>query len=151
MCVSVELEGDLFRNTSVCLCGCLSTFTSYKKHRQKVAERKRERAHLHSVHTNSSWAPLVTITDRNNQRCQTEGYSTNTVGFCRLEDDETVIGKEGKKPDFVTVSQQKSPFGTGSADAFKYLTMILLLVYWLQRLWFQLHQHVTEQFTTQQL
>lgn len=31
MCVSVELESDLFRNTSVCLCGCLSTFTSYKK------------------------------------------------------------------------------------------------------------------------
>lgn len=36
MCVSVELENDLFRNTtSVCLCGCLSTFTSYKKNRQK--------------------------------------------------------------------------------------------------------------------
>ncbi len=46
MCVSVELESDLFRNTSVCLCGCLSTFTSYKKRRQKEGATREDRQRI---------------------------------------------------------------------------------------------------------
>lgn len=38
MRVGVELECDLFRNAGFCLCGCLSTFTSYKKHMQEVSK-----------------------------------------------------------------------------------------------------------------
>lgn len=40
MRVGVELECDLFRNFGFCLHGCLSTFTSYKKHMQEKVSKK---------------------------------------------------------------------------------------------------------------
>lgn len=40
MRVGVELECDLFRNAGFCLCGCLSTFTSYKKHTREEVSKK---------------------------------------------------------------------------------------------------------------
>lgn len=111
MCVSVERESDPFRNTSVCLCGCLSTFTSYKKSRQKEAARKRETAHLNSpcAHFFFFLGSPYYGTQRSNQRCQTDTNSMSTVGLCRQG-----TARKGKKPDFVyvTVIQQKSPFGT---------------------------------------
>lgn len=73
MCVSVELESDLFRNTSVCLCGCLSTFTSYKKRRLKEAARKRKRQHICILHAPTFLGSLVTIqTVQTNLRYQTD-------------------------------------------------------------------------------
>lgn len=54
-CASVwKLQSDLFRNTTVCLCGCLSTFTSYKKRRQN---RGRDGAFLHSPCTHVPGLP----------------------------------------------------------------------------------------------
>lgn len=89
MCVSVQLESDLFRNTSVCLCGCLSTFTSYKKRRQKEAARKRETAHLHSPCTHFPGLPCRKTEVI--KRCQTDAHNVSTVGFCKPKIVETLI------------------------------------------------------------
>lgn len=87
MCISVELESNRFRNTSVCLCGRLSTFTSYKKHRQNEAawkekKKKKETAHLHSPCAHLLELPCYS-TDKSRMRYKTDTLNLNSTGFRR--------------------------------------------------------------------
>ena len=131
MCVSVELESDLFRkHPAVCLCGCLSAFTSYKKHRQNESERKEGRRHICILR-----APTFSVADVITSARHTHTHTTRCVGGFQAEGGWNINMPTDVETRLYTWLEIPSGLCLLETDTFQVLSE---------------HRHVTEWLTEQQ-